>query len=184
MNFNTYQSGFDLILNNQHHTTEPYNDAAFLNYTKLNHARLNRWIKTATLQDETIAVIKAIQQPQQWVVITEHWCGDAAHIVPILFLMSELNNKIQFTIQLRDTNSEIEQYLTNGSKAIPILIVRDATGKDIFHWGPRPKNAQDVFTSLKQKGAELEEIKEALQVFYNNDKAVSIQQEVIALLKK
>ncbi|MCZ2222835.1 MAG: thioredoxin family protein [Chitinophagales bacterium] len=182
MTWQEYLEGFDTILNNPN-PSAPYDDAAYLDYTKLNNARLKRWIKTATLSDETKEIINAINKPQHWIVITEHWCGDAAHIVPILYLMSALNKNIQFTIQLRDTDSEIDNYLTNGSKAIPVLVVRDASNKDIFHWGPRPKEAQELFSSLKAKNADFEEIKEAIQVYYNNDKAESIQKEVVALLK-
>ncbi|MBX2931422.1 MAG: thioredoxin family protein [Chitinophagaceae bacterium] len=182
MNWETYLEGFELILNAEK-PTAPYDSAEYIDYTKLNYTRLKRWLKTAILSDETKAIIGAINKPQHWTVITEHWCGDAAHIVPILYLMSSLNDNIHFTIQLRDTDSEIDKYLTNGSKAIPILIVRDALHNDLFHWGPRPFNAQELFKTLKEKDASLEEIKEAIQVFYNNDKAEGIQKEVTALLK-
>jgi hypothetical protein len=181
MNWEAYLETFDTILNSEN-PPSPYNDAEYLNYTKLNSKRLHRWLKTAVLLDETKAAIQAINQPQHWIVITEPWCGDAAHILPILYLMAALNEKITFAIQLRDADSEIDQYLTNGGKAIPILIVRDETEKDLFHWGPRPVGLQTIFMSLKERNAPLDEIIEILQLFYNQDKAVSIQKEIVNLL--
>ena len=183
MNWETYVKEFDTILKSEN-PSSPYDDADYLDYTKLNNARLKRWLKTAVLSDETKSTLDAIKEPQEWVLITEPWCGDAAHIAPIVYLMSNLNNHIKLTIQLRDTNSEIDKYLTNGGKSIPILIVRDKSGKDIFHWGPRPKNAQELFNALKEKNASFEEQKEAVQVFYNNDKAVSIQSEIVAKIRE
>ncbi|TXH22581.1 MAG: thioredoxin family protein [Chitinophagaceae bacterium] len=183
MTWEAYLQEFENILNNNQ-PPAPYDDAAYLEYTKLNHARLRRWTKSNFILDETAEILSAINNKQSWVVITEPWCGDAAHIVPILHQMAALNNQIDFSIQLRDTDSEIEKYLTNGTKSIPVLIVRDHSGNDIFRWGPRPKNAQDVFDELKNNQADFDTIKEALQKFYNQDKAISIQQEVIQLLEK
>ncbi|HNJ59416.1 MAG TPA: thioredoxin family protein, partial [Chitinophagaceae bacterium] len=81
-----------------------------------------------------------------------------------------------------DSGSEIEKYLTNGSKSIPLLIIRDLSGNDITKWGPRPKDCQADFSKLKAEGLEMADLKIALQKWYNNDKGVKIQQEIIALL--
>lgn len=182
MNWNKYLEEFESILNSEY-PPAPYDNADYLNYTKLNYARLNRWLKTAVLADNTEENITKIKQPQKWILITEPWCGDAAHLAPIIYLMSVLNSKIELEIQLRDTGSEINKYLTNSGKSIPILVVRDENGNDLFRWGPRPANAQELFAELKEDNASFEEIKEALQHFYNKDKAESIQKEIIALLK-
>lgn len=161
----------------------PYNNPDYHHYTKMNETRMRRWVKTNPIVKETADLIKAISQPQHWVVITEPWCGDAAHIVPILYLMSALNDQVHFELQLRDSESEIDQYLTNGSKSIPILIVRDEAGNDLFHWGPRPKEGQEMYLDLAARKADFETIKSAIQNYYNADKSLSTQQEVAALLK-
>ena len=162
----------------------PYNNPDYHQYTKMNDARMKRWLKTNPITAETKAIIESISQPQQWIVITEPWCGDAAHIVPIIYLMSALNNKISFQLQLRDSGSEIEKYLTNGSKSIPMLIVRNEKGEDIFHWGPRPKEGQALYLSLQARKADFEEVKIAIQNYYNGDKSLSTQNEITALLVK
>lgn len=162
----------------------PYDNKDYLHYTKMNEARLKRWIKTNPITEDTVTTIKSITQPQQWIVITEPWCGDAAHIVPIIYLMSTLNDRVQLELQLRDSGSEINHYLTSGSKSIPIFIVRNENGKDIFHWGPRPKEGQELHLDLTARKAGFEETINTLQNYYNADKSLSMQTEIITLMKE
>lgn len=162
----------------------PYDNEEYYQFTKLNKSRTNRWLKQSPLTEATTAFMKdGIAAKQNWIVITEPWCGDAAHLVPVLYLMSELNDNIQFAVQLRDDDSEIEKYLTNGTKSIPILIVRDANGNDLFHWGPRSKRATELFDKLKEQNTSFDDVKIALQDFYNKDKGKGVQDEVVELLK-
>ncbi|HRN47338.1 MAG TPA: thioredoxin family protein [Niabella sp.] len=182
MTWQDYLKYFEEILNAEN-PSEPYNDDEYYQYTKLNWSRSNRWLKHSPLTEESKAVVKAIKDKQIWELITEPWCGDAAHIVPIVYLLSAENPNIQLNLQLRDNGSEIDKYLTNGSKSIPILIVRDAVGKDLFHWGPRPASAKKIYEDLKKVNGSYEEIKVAHQNFYNQDKAREIQEEITTLLK-
>ncbi|MBZ4189570.1 thioredoxin family protein [Niabella sp. 3A5MI-3] len=183
MNFQEYRTVFNTILTAEK-PEPPYDNADYLQYTKMNWSRMNRWLKQQPVLEKTKELMASISNKQQWIVITEPWCGDAAHIVPILYLMSTLNSRIDFKLQLRDTGSEIARYLTNGTRSIPILIVRDETGQDLFHWGPRPAAAKEVYESLKERKAGFEEMKIALQQVYNNDKSIGIQEEVSALLAR
>ena len=44
---------------------------------------------------------------------------------------------------LRDANPEVmDQYLTNGSRSIPIVIALDEDFQEMGHWGPRPTELQ------------------------------------------
>lgn len=183
MNWDEYKEGFDRILNAG--TDEGiYADPDYKEYVKLNRSRVNRWLKRGELLEDTQNLISNIDQPQQWVLIAEHWCGDAANVAPMIFLLSELNDGITLDIQLRDGDSEIENYLTNGGRAIPKLIVRDKDGKDLFTWGPRPKGAYDLVQEHKQSDLSPIERKAELQHWYNNNKGQEIQQELTELLKQ
>lgn len=182
MNWQQYLDYTHEILNNKD-PEPPYDNPDYHHYTKMNDTRMRRWLKTNPITEETKAVLQQIQRSQQWIVITEPWCGDAAHIVPIIYLMSRLNNNITLRIQLRDSGSEIEKYLTNGTKSIPMLIVRDENNKDLFHWGPRPEKGQELYLALRGRNADFEETKLAIQNYYNDDKSLSTQKEIIALLK-
>ncbi|HPI53520.1 MAG TPA: thioredoxin family protein [Chitinophagaceae bacterium] len=161
--------------------SDPHSHAHF---TKLNDARIHRWINHGVLSDEIKQVMSQIQAPQKWVLITETWCGDAAHLVPFIYLISQLSSQVTLEVQIRDTDSEINQYLTNGAMAIPKLIIRDESGADIAVWGPRPETCHAYFVSLKEQGMDIDAQKLELQKWYNADKGVSIQAELCQLVSK
>ena len=178
MDFNTYSELFKEILDGNN-TTAPYDDAHFVEYVKLNASRQHRWIKTGVLSQELINTIEKIKDEQHWVLITEPWCGDASHNAPFIAKIAELNPHIKLEIQLRDSEySEIDKYLTNGGKSIPILVVRNAKNEDLFVWGPRPAACQQIFQEMKNNNLPFEEQKVILQNWYNHDKGVSIQAEL------
>ncbi|MCK9480325.1 MAG: thioredoxin family protein [Bacteroidia bacterium] len=182
MNFQTYLNQFTQILENPN-PAAPYDDPAFVEYTKLNWSRLNRWLKAGEITPELKETVSAINKPLNWLVITEPWCGDAAHIVPFFHMIASLNPLIHVEYELRDSAPfRINDYLTNGGKSIPILVVQDENHKDIFRWGPRPKSAQDFFLDLKAKNTDPNEAKAALQQWYNQDKGKALQLELVQLL--
>jgi hypothetical protein len=76
-------------------------------------------------------------------VIAEDWCGDASNTVPIVAKFAESVPGLELRIILRDTNPEVmDQYLTNGARSIPIVIVLDEEFQELGHWGPRPSELQ------------------------------------------
>ena len=164
----------------------PYDDPAFMDYTIMNWQRTSRWLKTGKVLPEMETVLKSIDTKQNWLLITEPWCGDAAHIVPFIKLFAALNPNIKLTVELRDAEPHsINNYLTNGkSKSIPILVIRDEDQKDIAVWGPRPKACQIVYDKLHNQDADFETLKSALQKWYNADKGVSLQKELRVILEK
>ena len=163
----------------------PYDQPDYYTYTKLNVARTKRWIQKGVLMDELIEVIQSISRPQHWIIITEPWCGDAAHSVPFIAKMSELNPLITLHIELRDAAPHrIQNYLTNGSQSIPKWIVQDELGMDKWVWGPRPENMQALFLQWKNEGLEFDDIKEQIQQAYNLDAGHTLQQEALSAFKK
>jgi hypothetical protein len=180
MKWSDYIEYFNKVLEGKI-TTTPYDDPHFMEYTKLNISRMNRWLKQGVLNEELVIKLKEISAPQHWVLITEPWCGDAAHIVPFIYLLSNVNPLISLEIQLRDIDSEIENYLTNGSKSVPKLIVRNDQNEDLYTWGPRSVAGQNHFMHLKAQGLPLDQQKMGLQQWYNLDRGESLQQELLDL---
>lgn len=182
MNFIAYQEIFQQILNDLH-PPAPYQDPDYLNYAKLNWSRQHRWLKAGILNEELATIIESIREEQYWTIITEPWCGDAAHIIPFLHRLSELNPLIKVDYQQRDKEPFlIEQYLTNGTKSIPKLIIRDANNNDLAVWGPRPAECQALYIRLLNDHVDMEQKKIALQQWYNADKGVSLQKELVTVL--
>ena len=162
-------------------TTGPDQSEAMVHYTELNQQRMHRVEKSMVLLPQAETLIRSISLPQTWLVLTEAWCGDAAHSVPIMHALAALNPLIDLRLLLRDENPELmDQYLTNGvSRSIPKLIGLDsATMEELFTWGPRPAPLQEIFTRLKLDGTEFHAIKEELQRWYNKDKTIAVQQEL------
>lgn len=182
MNFQEYLHYFEQVLSAEA-PAAPYDQPDYFNYTKLNWARMNRWLKTAELTEEMKAVVDDIREPQHWIIITEPWCGDAAHVVPFLNMIAIRNPLISVNYELRDSEPfRINAYLTNGGKSIPKLVIRDPQGADLAVWGPRPVKCQEVYAALTAQKADLETLKIGLQNWYNEDKGQQIQAEVSALL--
>jgi len=182
MTFQEYLSYTSRILSGELEHA-PYNDPAYFEYTKLNLSRMKRWLKTGAILPEMEELLTAITARQTWLVITEPWCGDAAHTLPFIYLLSKLNKKIELRIELRDSEpNRIEKYLTNGTKSIPILIGRNKHGEDQFVWGPRPDPLVQLRSSLLKLQTPNDELKVRIQEWYNADKGETIQRELYKLI--
>ncbi len=184
MNANQYIAQFEEILQGKNKQS-PYDSEAYVNYVKMNQARIKRWTKKGKLIEPLANKVKHIDEEMHWLLITEPWCGDAAHSHAFISKLAELNPLISLTVQNRDAaESEIDNYLTNGSKSIPILVVRDAVKNDLFVWGPRPGEAQDMVMSHKtDTSISPDDKKKDLQIWYNKDRGVMMQKELFELFQ-
>ncbi|HLW63175.1 MAG TPA: thioredoxin family protein [Flavobacterium sp.] len=154
-------------------------------FTKLNRARMKRLDKTQQILPELEAAVKQINQKQVWLVLTESWCGDAAQHLPVFNKLRAMNPLIDLRLVLRDDNDELMQkYLTNGGRSIPkLIVVSENMDTEIFNWGPRPALAQvEVKRLLDQESGFNDTVKEGIQLWYNNDKGISTQKELMELL--
>jgi hypothetical protein len=159
--------------------------ADLLHYSELNEVRMKRLEKTLKMDSEVLEKLQNLKSKQTWLVIAEGWCGDAAQILPIIKLMAESSENIELKIVLRDENEDlIHEFLTNGARSIPKLIVLDENLEVINHWGPRPEAAKNLILDYKaQHGIVDEPAKIALQKWYLDDKGISTQKEIVAMLQ-
>jgi len=159
-------------------------DKSFYDYRKLNYQRSTRLEKTFIPTDETQQIFSKINQMQKWIVITESWCGDSAQNLPIIAKLAQLNDKIDFKIVLRDSNTEfMDLYLTRGGRAIPKLIVFDENDNELFQWGPRPIEAKNLYTRLKDKRKDKSEINKELHLWYGRNRGKEVERELLQLIK-
>ena len=165
-------------------STGPNQSEALYNYSLLNDRRMKRLDKTSKLTEETIENVKKISQPQTWLVLTEGWCGDAAQNLPVLNKIAEENENVDLKLVLRDENLELmDVFLTNGGRSIPKLIALDENKNVLFTWGPRPSVATKMITDYKEQNGVVDaKIKEDLQRWYNKDKGINVQEDLISLL--
>ncbi|KXK02919.1 MAG: hypothetical protein UZ17_ACD001001367 [Acidobacteria bacterium OLB17] len=153
-------------------------------FALLNRKRIDRILKTFIPDEEAAKGITKVSTPRTWFVLTEGWCGDAAQSVPVIEQLASLNPLIETRYLLRDENLELmDQYLVNGARSIPKLIaVENDTDKVLWHWGPRPQGATDLFAELKAAGTLKDDILEAIQRWYIADKGNSTAREIAALV--
>lgn len=154
-------------------------------YSELNETRMNRLEKTIVIANENTEKIKHLNRDYIWLVISEGWCGDAAQILPVIYKMAQLSEKIELKIVFRDENEDLMNlFLTNGSKSIPKLIIVDKSTLEILaDFGPRPIGAKQLILDYKaQHGTIDEKAKTDLQLWYLHDKGLSIQNEIMELM--
>lgn len=116
---------------------------AFVASCKAEHCGLWQGVyKLARIPDWALAAVPSGVQ-RKLLVIAEDWCGDASNTVPIVARLVDAVPGLELRIILRDANPEVmDQYLTNGTRSIPIVIALDEAFEEIGHWGPRPVQLQ------------------------------------------
>jgi hypothetical protein len=182
-NYEDYRTYLKSLVANK--TSEEIEKDVLLGYTILNNKRMDRLDKTLKLSDETINSIENLAKPFTFLVISEGWCGDTAQIVPILNKIATYSPKIDLKIVFRDENETLmDQFLTNGSRSIPKVILVDKNNKVINSWGPRPSTATKMVLDYKEKHGVVDAaFKKDLQIWYNKDKGNTTQLDIINLLK-
>ena len=184
MSYNSYR---ELVRRMAEEQSTSGNDKteANINYTKLNDRRMKRWNKTIQLSEEDMQHFNSFEKKVTWLVITETWCGDAAHITPVLNKMAELKHNIDLRFVLRDEHPELmDAFLTHGSRSIPKLImIDDASCKVLNTYGPRPSEATYYVNRFKAEHGKLTpEFKEDLQHWYNKNKGKNIIEDITEML--
>ncbi|AUC83192.1 thioredoxin family protein [Lacinutrix sp. Bg11-31] len=167
-------------------TTGTEKTEALANYTMLNDRRMKRWDKTVKVPEALQEQVSALKVNQTWLVLTESWCGDAAHVMPVINKVAELNKGIDFKVVLRDENEALmSQFLTNGGQAIPKLIMIDnITNKVVNTFGPRPTEATKLVNAYKaEHGMLTPEFKEDLQGWYNKNKGQNAIDDLVGLMR-
>ncbi|MDI6401755.1 thioredoxin family protein [Balneolaceae bacterium ANBcel3] len=166
-------------------TTGKDQDPRLVEYTRLNTKRMDRFEKQVELLPELLDELKALKKNQIWLGIAEAWCGDVPANVTALAKLSVAVPTVSLRLVLRDEHPDLmDAYLTNGSRSIPKIIALDAeTLEEQWVWGPRPEPAQKLFDELRIKGEDLFAIAEQIQKWYNQDRAVTLQQEVLKKVK-
>ncbi len=154
----------------------------FAQYLPQNWSRQSRLDRKFKLNEDLLVASSKIEKPLHWLVITEHWCGDASQINPIINKVAlESKEKISLKFIYRDEHKELmDAHLTDGrSRSIPILIQLDEDFNLLTTFGPRPDEAQHLVKSFLAKG---ESYNIPLHTWYAKDKQQSTQADLLQLL--
>lgn len=152
-------------------------------YLPLNLQRTIRIEKTHVPSRKLQAAMRALEDPQLWMVLTEPWCGDSAQNLPYITRMAACNSSFDLRILLRDQNLEIvDQYLTDGTRGIPKLVAFDPQGNELFRWGPRPQPAVELFRQLRAVGTPTEDLRRKLHLWYARNHGRALEGEFCKIL--
>ena len=125
-------------------------------------------------------------------VLSEHWCGDAASLVPILAKLSDAAPEmVELRVFERDANLDImDEHLSHGGRSIPVAIVFDEHMRVLGWWGPRPAPAQAMFREkirefkagrLKDKK---EDVNKPVLKWYRQDRGRHTIDEFLTILER
>jgi hypothetical protein len=148
--------------------------------------RMDQIAPTVVVAPELQAALGQLKGQYIWVIITEGWCGDASHTVPVIEAVAGASGgHLTTRYFLRDSHPDlIDRYLTNGGRAIPIAVVLHAdTLAEAGVWGPRPAPLQAIHQELKAKEAPFKEVITTVNKWYDADATRTTQQELLALVQ-
>ncbi|MBB6459649.1 thioredoxin family protein [Flammeovirga kamogawensis] len=183
--YETYREALDGLLA-EDPTIVNYTDSQLVDYTRLNVTRMQRIDKTNRLLDDLRTAGRALNKSVYWLVITEGWCGDAAQSTPIIAAAAQVSPKIDLRFILRDNNVDLmEEFLTNGSRSIPKLVVIDQkTNEVLATWGPRPNELTDLIPEIKKEvGDDKQQFSMKIQRWYNKNKGKAIMKDLQKILE-
>jgi Thioredoxin len=159
-------------------------DVAIKEYINLNQHRMQRVEKTYQASPELAEQVKHFNKKTYWIILTEHWCGDASQTLPVFNEIEKLSDgKITMKLVYRDRNPELmDAYLTNGTRSIPKLIQLDEHFNVSGTWGPRPAVAQKLVKELKSNPETAATYANQLHLWYAKDKQQALEKEIAQLM--
>lgn len=182
----SYQEYRSLIkeLLSQNKSTGANQSEEIYNFSALNDRRMDRLDKTIKLEESTLEKLAQVEEKYTWLLLSEGWCADAAQNVPVINKMADASDKIDLRIVLRDDNLELmDEFLTNGGRAIPMLIILDEDKNVLNTWGSRPSEATKMVEDYKAEHGKIDaEFKKNLQIWYNKNKGKNLQDDMLKTL--
>ncbi|AIQ14479.1 thioredoxin family protein [Paenibacillus durus] len=89
-------------------------------------------------------------------ILAADWCGDVVRNVPAVFHILETAGIRAEVLILEDNQDVMDDYLTMGGRAVPIVIIADTGGHVLGHWGPRPQHVQKLMNDFKRENPDRE----------------------------
>jgi hypothetical protein len=172
-----HQMGEDLLYNA---------DPKIKEYIHLNLQRMSRVEKTYQVSEALTQQVKSLTHKTYWLILAEHWCGDAAQTLPAFQKVAGLSNgMIEIKLVYRDENPELmDAYRTGESRSIPKLIQLDAHYNVTGIWGPRPNEAQQLVKELKSNPATADRYGIELHKWYAQNKQKALEVEILKLVSR
>lgn len=151
------------------------------------HANRELWAgmeRIAHVPEWAIAAVRASGEKFNLLVLAEDWCGDGSSTIPYLAKLATVTKAIEVRVLRRDEHPAVmDRYLTNGTRAIPIVIVLNRRLEELGHWGPRPRALQE-WVQRERAASGMKPPFPQIRRWYARDKGESALREVLDLLEK
>lgn len=140
--------------------------------------------RIAQIPEWAIAAVRSTGEKFNFLVIAEDWCGDGTSTIPYLAKLATITRSIEVRVLRRDEYPAVmDRYLTDGARAIPIVIVLNRRLEELGHWGPRPTDLQDWVRNERAKTG-MKPPYPQIRRWYARDKGISTLREVLAVIEK
>jgi hypothetical protein len=149
------------------------------------HAALLRAVARRIMVPEEIsASIRAVGGHWHFLVLTEHWCGDSTNSLPVIARLATDAGNVDVRILMRDEHPALmdAHLAVTGARAIPVVIVLDASFEEKGWWGSRPRALQSLVATT-WKALSKEDRYREVRHWYVSDKGISTAREIAALVQ-
>ena len=139
--------------------------------------------RRATVDGAAVRTAEALTSRWRLLVLTADWCGDAVNVLPVIArLAAECPTRLELRCHDRDQHLELmDDHLTDGTRAIPKVLMIDAEWRVRGSWGPRPAELQ-AWIVREGRALVREERYKHVRAWYARDKGASAVREVLAAL--
>ena len=148
-------------------------------YSKYNLERQERveaeWIPSAAF----LEAVDTLDGPLSFYFITDDWCIDSAYSLPLLQWVSNRRSDVRLEIGLKNDNLDVlDQYLTDGARSIPKLIIENHKGEIVAVWGPQPEEIRLIRKNLMDNQAEGSVVSGTTIEWYANSGILEVEKEL------
>lgn len=154
-------------------------DKEFEEYYRLGIQRMTRMDDKYKPNEEQLDLLAKKNFEGKILIISEAWCGDASQVIPVVARFFE---NLDVRISYRDQEpSLIDDFLTNESKSIPVVIILDKDLHYITHWGPRPQHGMELLAEHKADPETFtkEQFYVKLQTYYAKNRGLDTISELL-----
>lgn len=179
LSFEEYMKVADTRAHNNPDTDDDHQE-----YYELGLQRMERTLKRLPADENQLTELQGKSFHGKVLIISEPWCGDASATVPAVAKFFEAGN-IEVKIFLRDSDpSLINQFLTNGTQSIPIVLILNEKLEVIQKWGPRPEYGTTLLKKFKadEVAYPREDFYNDLQVYYAKNRGKDAIAEILSLI--
>ncbi len=151
-------------------------------YYRLGIQRMERMVSRFHPDADQVSLLSQMNFKGKILIVSEPWCGDASQALPVI---SAFFGTDHVRITYRDKEpSLIDDFLTNGAKSIPVVIILNESFEVINVWGARPQYGRELLAKYKQdpEAYSKELFHNDLQVYYAKNKGYDTITEILEMI--